>query len=78
MIDNFYKPFHKKVEDATASKEANKGERILGEDPTTGKPVSVRIGRFGPMVQIGNSADEEKPRYARLQNRTIYRNNFTL
>lgn len=67
MIDNFYKPFHKKVDEATASRDSNKGERILGTEPESGKPVSVRIGRFGPMVQIGNSSDEEKPRYARLQ-----------
>jgi DNA topoisomerase I len=68
MLDRFYHPFHKKVDDATTAKEVTKGERLLGKEPGTGKPVIVRIGRFGPMVQIGDSKEEEKPRYARLQN----------
>lgn len=67
MIDSFYKPFHKTVEDATTARDIPKGERILGIEPESGKPVLVRIGRFGPMAQIGESKDEEKPRYARLQ-----------
>lgn len=67
MIDKFYNPFHKKVDLATTDKEMPKGERVLGTEPSTGKPVTVRIGRFGPMVQIGDSKEEEKPRYARLQ-----------
>jgi len=68
MIERFYQPFHKKVDDATTTKEATKGERSLGVEPGTGKPIIARIGRFGPMVQIGDSKDEEeKPRYARLQ-----------
>ena len=68
MIDEFYKPFHKKVEDATTARDTTKGERSLGVEPETGRPIIVRIGRFGPMVQIGDSKAEEKPRYARLQN----------
>lgn len=43
------------------------GERILGEEPETGKPVSVKIGRFGPMAQIGTAEDEEKPRFAQMK-----------
>jgi DNA topoisomerase I len=67
MIDRFYHPFHKKVDLATTTRSTSKGERELGNDPLTGKPIIVRIGRFGPMVQIGSSNDTEKPRYARLQ-----------
>ncbi|MGQ1891750.1 type I DNA topoisomerase [Thermophagus sp. OGC60D27] len=65
-IDNFYKPFHQQVEETLEKSERKTGERILGVDPKTGKPVSVRIGRFGPMAQLGSSDDEEKPRYAPL------------
>jgi DNA topoisomerase-1 len=67
MIDEFYKPFHQKVDAATAARDTTKGERPLGVEPETGRPVIVRIGKFGPMVQIGDSKAEEKPRYARLQ-----------
>jgi DNA topoisomerase-1 len=66
MIDNFYRPFHSTVESTTQTSERSKGERILGEDPETGKPVSVKIGRFGPLAQIGEASDEEKPRFASL------------
>ncbi|PWE00255.1 type I DNA topoisomerase [Marinilabilia rubra] len=65
-IDDFYKPFHHQVEETLEKSERKTGERILGNDPKTGKPVSVRIGRFGPMAQLGSSEDEEKPRYAPL------------
>jgi DNA topoisomerase-1 len=68
MIDEFYKPFHQKVDAATAAHDTTKGERPLGVEPETGRPVIVRIGKFGPMVQIGDSKAEEKPKYARLQN----------
>lgn len=71
MIDEFYKPFHKKVVDTTENSQRNTGERKLGTDPKTHKPVYVRIGRYGPMAQIGdtNTEDEnaEKPRFARLR-----------
>ncbi len=67
MIDEFYHPFHDSVEDTLENSERAKGERLLGEDPETGKPVTARIGRFGPMVQIGHVDDEEKPRFASLR-----------
>ncbi len=66
MIDKFYQPFHKKVTITTETSERSVGERILGKDPGSGKPVMVRIGRFGPMAQIGESSDEDKPRFAGL------------
>ena len=52
---------------ATLRLEHKVGERVLGNDPATGKPVSVKIGRYGPLVQLGSSDDEEKPRFASLQ-----------
>jgi DNA topoisomerase-1 len=74
MIDNFYKPFHRKVVHTIENSERNSGERKLGTDPKTGKPVSVRIGRYGPMAQLGESNNgngdgevEEKPRFAKLR-----------
>ncbi|MFT6112608.1 MAG: DNA topoisomerase-1 [Bacteroidia bacterium] len=66
MIDTFYKPFHKTVEDTLETAERATGERSLGDDPKSGKPIIVRIGRFGPMVQIGEQDDEDKPRFASL------------
>lgn len=67
MIGTFYGPFHKTVEDTLANAERAKGERELGTDPESGKPVFARLGRFGPMVQIGQAEDEEKPRFATLK-----------
>ncbi|MBW7912856.1 MAG: type I DNA topoisomerase [Taibaiella sp.] len=67
MIDSFYHPFHKNVEHTLEHAERAKGERHLGEDPESGKPVVARLGRFGPMVQIGGTEDEEKPRFAKLR-----------
>jgi DNA topoisomerase-1 len=70
MIDKFYQPFHLKVENATKNSERSKGERILGTDPITGKQVSVKIGRFGPIAQLGEgSADGEgeKPQFSSLR-----------
>jgi DNA topoisomerase-1 len=66
MIERFYTPFHNKVDTATQTSERSKGEKMLGADPKTGKPVSVKIGRFGPIAQIGEASDEEKPRFASL------------
>lgn len=66
MIDDFYHPFHKNVETTIETSSRASGERVLGEDPATGKPVKARIGRFGPMVQIGNTEDEEKPKFASM------------
>lgn len=66
IIDNFYKAFHPAVEAASIYSKQKVGERILGDDPKTGRPISVRIGRFGPIVQIGTADDEEKPLFASL------------
>lgn len=67
MIKDFYGPFHESVDVALKSTEKVKGERLLGLDPESGKNVYVKIGRFGPMVQIGEKEDEEKPRFAGLK-----------
>ncbi len=70
MLDKFYQPFHAKVENVLENAERSKGERILGEDPKTGKPVSVKIGRYGPFAQIGEQSDDEeaeKPTFASLR-----------
>lgn len=68
MIDKFYKKFHPIVEEALNTHEDRKvGERVLGIDPKTGKQVSAKIGRFGPMIQLGTTEDEEKPRFASLR-----------
>lgn len=66
-IDTFYKHFHPMVEDSGKMSERKVGERILGTDPVSGKPVSAKIGRFGPVVQVGTAEDEEKPRFASLR-----------
>ncbi len=67
MISTFYAPFHKTVEDTLENAERAKGEHLLGTDPESGKPVVARLGRFGPMIQIGSSEDEEKPKFATLK-----------
>jgi DNA topoisomerase-1 len=68
MIDGFYKPFHETIEHTLENAERAKGERELGIDEATGKRVIARMGRYGPMVQIGDTADEtEKPRFAKLK-----------
>lgn len=66
MIDDFYQPFSKTVVQTLENAGRATGERALGNDPKTGKPIIARIGRFGPMVQIGEQDDEEKPRFASL------------
>lgn len=67
-IADFYSGFHPDIEKTNAMRMEHKvGERLLGADPVTGKPVSVKIGRFGPMVQIGDTANDEKPMFASLQ-----------
>ncbi len=60
MIDEFYVPFHKMVENTSENAERVTGERILGKDPVSGKNVSVRVGRYGPLAQIGDEEDEKK------------------
>ena len=67
MIKEFYYPFAKQVKETLENSEKVKGERLLGTDPESGKNVYVRIGRFGPMVQIGEADDEEKPKFASLK-----------
>ncbi len=73
MVDGFYKPFKKDIESTLETAERIKGERELGMDPVTGKRVIARMGRYGPMVQIGDanvdakSEGEEKPRFAKLK-----------
>lgn len=69
MLKEFYKPFHQTVEKTIDNSERASGERNLGTDPATGKPVIVRIGRFGPLAQIGESIEgsEEKPKFASLR-----------
>lgn len=67
MIEKFYKKFEPTVEKTINTREEHKaGERELGKEPGTGKPVFVKIGRFGPVVQIGKAEDKEKPRFAQL------------
>ncbi|MBG6130393.1 DNA topoisomerase-1 [Aquimarina sp. EL_43] len=66
VMKEFYQEFHPRVEDVSQNAEREVGERILGEDPATGKVVSVRLGKFGPMVQIGTADDEDKPKFASL------------
>lgn len=67
-ITEFYKEFEPKIEEIVQTKNEHKvGERVLGNDPASGKPVSVKIGRFGPIVQIGSASDEEKPRFAQMK-----------
>jgi DNA topoisomerase-1 len=68
MIDDFYNPFKKDVENTIVNAERIKGERELGVDRESGKKVLARMGRYGPMVQIGDVNDEEKPRFAKLKN----------
>lgn len=70
MISTFYKPFHEQVEKTLQISEKANGERILGTDQVSGKQVSVKIGRFGPLVQLGETSDsdeDEKPKFASLQ-----------
>lgn len=67
MIDDFYNPFKEDVEKTIETAERARGENELGTDPQSGKPVVARMGRYGPMVQIGSTEDEVKPRFARLK-----------
>ena len=68
VISAFYGKFSPSVDNAMTLKNEHKvGERVLGVDPITGKPVSVKIGRYGPIVQIGSADDDEKPRFAQMK-----------
>ncbi|MGB2279266.1 MAG: DNA topoisomerase, partial [Flavobacteriales bacterium] len=66
MISQFYDGFLKTVNDVADTSEAAKGQRLLGTEPKSGENVYVKIGRFGPMAQIGEASDEKKPRFASL------------
>lgn len=67
MLKKFYNPFHHNIEDTLENSERASGERALGIDPKSGRPIITRIGRFGPMVQIGTQEDDEKPVFASLK-----------
>jgi DNA topoisomerase-1 len=72
MIENFYTKFQPVVEDVKENAARESGERVLGEDPKTGRTVKVRLGKYGPIAQIGLTDDEEKPVFASLQpNQTL-------
>ncbi len=66
MIDKFYQPFHQQVHTTEKNTVRSSGERSLGNHPVTGEPVCVKIGRYGPMAQIGEVKENSKPRFARL------------
>jgi len=66
MLEKFYTPFHKTVTNTLEKKERKTGVRVLGNHPETGEPITVRMGRFGPVAQIGDSGNDEKPRFASL------------
>ena len=67
MVSDFYTPFHAGVEHTLETADRAVGERILGTDPISGKTILARMGRYGPMVQIGLPDDEEKPKFAKLK-----------
>jgi DNA topoisomerase-1 len=69
LLERFWKPFKERVEEKieTVDRQEASAARPLGTDPKTGKPVSARLGRYGPYVQLGSREDEEKPRFASLQ-----------
>jgi len=67
MVGDFYGPFHSGVEHTLETAERAVGERSLGIDEATGKPIIARMGKYGPMVQIGAPDDDEKPRFAKLK-----------
>ncbi len=64
MIKEFYAPFHARIQDTLEKSKKQSGERLLGQDPVTGLNVYTKIGRYGPLVQIGESREDEKPRFA--------------
>jgi DNA topoisomerase-1 len=66
MLEEFYGPFKKDVDNTLENAERVKGERILGTDPESGKPVVARMARYGPIIQIGSASEEDKPRFAKV------------
>jgi len=67
MISDFYFPFHNQIEGTLENTKKFSGEKLLGIDPQTGEKVFVKIGRYGPMVQLGNTDSEQKPKFAALK-----------
>ncbi|MCQ2375839.1 MAG: type I DNA topoisomerase [Salinivirgaceae bacterium] len=67
MIEEFYNPFHQTIETAVETSGRKVGERVLGTDPQSGKQIVVKIGRYGPMAQIGGADEDEKPQFAALR-----------
>ena len=67
VIKDFYWPFHKQVELTLKTSEKFSGERLLGTDPKTGRKVYAKIGRFGPMIQIGDAEEEDKPLFSSMR-----------
>ncbi len=67
MIKSFYKDFHKDIVHTKENAERFSGERLLGQDPKTGQNIYAKVGRFGPMVQMGEATDEEKPKFAGIR-----------
>ncbi len=68
MLDKFYTSFHKTVEISLEKKDKKTGIRVLGKHPETGQPVSVKMGRYGPVAQVGEQTDDAKPKFASLLN----------
>lgn len=66
VIKEFYAPFHAQIQETHKTSEKVSGEKLLGTDPASGKPIYVKIGKFGPIVQMGETESEEKPRFAGL------------
>jgi DNA topoisomerase-1 len=67
MIADFYAPFHEQIANIMGNTKKVSGERLLGQDPATGANIYVKIGRFGPMAQLGETSAEEKPKFAGLK-----------
>ena len=81
ILHEFYQPFNNRIESALQATGNTRGERILGTDPDTGKQVSVKIGRFGPLAQLGETSNgddesEEKTKIRRVARRSAHRNNY--
>ena len=67
MLEEFYGPFHDRVSSTLKEAERKTGARVLGNDPDTGEPVYAKMGRYGPVIQIGDASEEKKPRFASLR-----------